>query len=75
MSFEPCEKVSDAFEKLCEKVFACGNILGRLYDLDGENDFDEEIDRILAETKTPMPAKITLAGENTCIVYQRLSLH
>jgi hypothetical protein len=30
------------------------------------------MDRILAEMKTPMPAKITLAGENTFILYQRL---
>ena len=30
------------------------------------------MDKTLAEMKMPMPAKITLEGENTCIVNQRL---
>jgi hypothetical protein len=31
----------------------------------------KEIYRILAERKTPMPAKIALAGENTYRIYVR----
>ena len=45
---------------------------GLLYVL-RQNDLPQERDRILAERKTPIPAKITLAGENTYkIRFQRL---
>ena len=44
---------------------------GRPKDLQCENDPPKEIDKILAERKTPMPAKITLAGENTYQIYIR----
>ena len=57
--------MSYAFEELGENVFTRCNTLGRLSDTRCKNDPPRETDGILAERKTPMPAKITLAGENT----------
>ena len=73
--FESCKKTSDAFKELCENVFTRRNALGSLLNVKHQKDLrQEEIERILAERKTPMPAKITFAGENTYKIYISLSL-
>ena len=53
------------FEELCENVFTRCNTLGHLSDIQRENNSSKKIDEILAKRKTPMPAKITVAGAKT----------
>ena len=71
MGLESRKEMSYAFEELGENVFTRCDTLGRLSDTRCKKDPPRETDGILAERKTPMPAKITLAGENTCKTYFR----
>jgi hypothetical protein len=65
--FETSEKVLYALEEIDEGVLAGANILGRLRD-GGFSVADAQrcVTRILrTRRRTPTPAKITFAGENT----------
>ena len=71
VSLESRKEISNPFEELCENVFARRNTLGGLSDVQCEIAPPKEMDRILTARRTPIPAKITLAGENTYKRYSR----
>ena len=60
---ESRKEISNSFKELCENVFTRCDTLCRLSDIQRENDPPKEIDRTPTARKTPMPVKMTLAGE------------
>jgi len=62
--FKASEKILYAFEDVDEVVLACSNILDSLRIV--KVDFARaKVQRLRTERRTPTPAKITFAGENT----------
>jgi hypothetical protein len=68
------EKAFYALEHLKKSVLARANILGCLRAVRITIDRTKVLSRIHTEKRTPIPAKIAFAGENTCEISMRIQI-
>ena len=66
IDLESPEEHFDAFEDVNECVLACLSVLSRLRDVIITMAYAKPIRRLHTERRTPTPANMTFAGENTC---------
>jgi len=64
--FEAFEEIFDTLEEIDKGLLTRVNILGGLIDIPVENPSTKESRKMLTKKRTPTPAEITFAGENTC---------
>src|SRR6266702_1067131 len=64
IGLQPLEEVLNAFEDVNENVVTSSNVLGRLNDRAVMVVQRVRSTKILTKSRTPIPAKTTLAGEN-----------
>ena len=67
------EKVLDPFEDVDQGILYCTDILSRLLRLNVKLELQRDKDKISTWRRTPAPAKITVAGEKTYVVTDKLS--
>jgi hypothetical protein len=74
INLESLEKAFYALEHLKKSVLARANILGCLRAVRITIDRTKVLSRIHTEKRTPIPAKIAFAGENTCEISMRIQI-
>jgi hypothetical protein len=74
VGLEASEKHFDALEDVDKSVLTCSNILSCLRDAGVTMARTELLKRLHTERRTPTPAKITLAGGNTCHMNVRVQI-
>jgi hypothetical protein len=74
VDFEPSKETFYALEDVKKGILACANIFRCLLDVDIKMASAEASGRIQTKRRTPTPAKITFAGENTCQMRLRVQI-
>jgi hypothetical protein len=74
VNLESLEKCFYTLEDLKKSVLARANILGCLRAVRVTMDRTKVLRRIRTERRTPIPAKIVFAGENTCKIIMRMQI-